>query len=60
MYDPQAIILGGDLIIGYELFSQSMFDNIQSFPFKETIENINILVSQREDINLLGAAALVF
>lgn len=60
VYDPQAIILGGDLIIGYELFSQSMFDNIQSFPFKETIENINILVSQREDINLLGAAALVF
>lgn len=58
-YDPQAIILGGDVIKGYELFAESMFENIQSFLFPETIERINILVSKREDINLLGAAALV-
>ena len=59
-YDPQAIILGGDVIKGYELFAESMFENIQNFPFKEAIENINILVSKKDDINLLGAAALVF
>jgi len=58
-YDPQAIILGGNIIKGYNFFAESMFDNIQSFPFPETIERINILVSKREDINLLGAAALV-
>jgi len=58
-YDPQAVILGGDVIKGYDLFQDSMFENIQNFPFKETIERINILVSSKEDVNLLGAAALV-
>jgi len=59
VYDPQAIILGGDIIKGYELFQESMFEDIQNFPFRQTVERIKILLSKREDINLLGAAALV-
>ncbi len=58
-YDPQAIILGGDLIKGYELFEEDMVKTIQTFPFNETVKRINIMTSKKEDINLLGAAALV-
>jgi len=59
VYDPQAIILGGDLIRGYELFAESMFESVSKFPFKETVRRIKILLTKREDITLIGAAALV-
>ncbi|GAB6123327.1 ROK family protein [Dysgonomonas termitidis] len=58
-YDPQAIILGGNIVKGYELFADNMYESVYKFPFKETVERVKILLSKREDINLLGAAALV-
>ncbi len=58
-YDPQAIILGGDITAGYDLFAESMFESVSRFPFPETVERIKILRSKKDDINLLGAAALV-
>lgn len=58
-YDPQAIVLGGTITKGYELFSAAMYESVYKFPFQETVERIKILLSRREDINLLGAAALV-
>ena len=58
-YDPQAIILGGEITQGYHLFKESMFEHIRTFPFEETVEHIEILLSEKEDINLFGAAALV-
>lgn len=58
-YDPQAIILGGGLSAGYQLFSEKMFDVITTFPYPETIKRMKILLSRKEDIYLLGAAALV-
>lgn len=59
VYDPQAIILGGDLIIGYDLFRDAMEKSIVEFPFKETADRMKILLSKKEDITLIGAAALV-
>ncbi|NDV78903.1 ROK family protein [Dysgonomonas sp. 511] len=58
-YDPQAIIMGGDLVKGYDLFAGNMLASVQQFPFEETVENVKILVSRNEDVTLLGAAALV-
>jgi len=58
-YDPQAIILGGDMINGYDLFAEKMHESVSRFPFKDAVERVNILLSKKEDINLLGAAALV-
>ncbi|MDR1883590.1 MAG: ROK family protein [Prevotella sp.] len=58
-YDPQAIVLGGNIVKGYELFAESMYESVYKFPFEETVERIKILLSRREDINLIGAAALV-
>lgn len=58
-YDPQAIILGGSIIKGYDLFADKMYECVERFPFAETVDKLRILVSKREDINLLGAAGLV-
>lgn len=58
-YDPQAIILGGDILNGYNLFAEKMHESVSAFPFKNANERVNILLSRKENINLLGAAALV-
>lgn len=58
-YDPQAIILGGDLASGYEFFEESMYESVSKFPFKETAECVKILLNKRDDVTLIGAAALV-
>ncbi len=59
VYDPQAIILGGTIIDGYELFADKMYESVCKFPFRDTIGRMKILLSKKEDVNLLGAAALV-
>lgn len=58
-YDPQAVILGGDIIVGYDLFAEKMYESLSRFPYNDAVEKINILLSKKENINLLGAAALV-
>lgn len=58
-YDPQAIVLGGDLLCGYEFFVESMRESVNKFPFKGAADRIKILLTKREDITLIGAASLV-
>jgi glucokinase len=58
-YDPQAIILGGGLSAGYQLFSKKMLEVVGTFPYPETLRRVRMLLSKKEDIYLLGAAALV-
>lgn len=57
-YDPQIIILGGSISNAYEFFSSSMIKNMKDFPYPETLERIQITVSKKEDIALLGASEL--
>lgn len=59
MYDPQAVILGGDILKGYQFFVENMFERVHQFPFKDTVRRMKLILSKREEINLLGAAALV-
>lgn len=58
-YDPQAIILGGETCIGYPYFREKMQEQLSTFPYIETLKRIEILLSKKEDIGLLGAAALI-
>jgi glucokinase len=57
-YDPQAIILGGSIANAFDFFSEKMYENLKHFPYPETVARITILRSQKEDVTLLGAAAL--
>lgn len=58
-YDPQAIIFGGSLAQAFDFYIDALHKSLSSFPYKESIENIHILQSKRENVSLLGAAALL-
>jgi glucokinase len=57
-YDPQSIIFGGSLSNAFELFKDAMYDNMQDFPYVETLKRIKIAVSETEDVAILGASEL--
>lgn len=57
-YDPEAIIIGGGIASAFRYYEQAMWKVIHSFSYVETVKNLKIIVSQREDIALLGASAL--
>ena len=57
-YDPEAIIFGGGIANAYPFFSAKMREAMAAFGYPETLEKIQILVSSKEDISLLGAATL--
>jgi len=58
-YDPDAIIFGGSITNAYPYFEKAMRKEMDKFDYPETIKKIKILISTRDDISLLGAAALV-
>ena len=57
-YDPDAIVFGGSIANAFPYFETAMRDEMQSFDYPETIKKIQIFISSRDDISLLGAAAL--
>ena len=59
-FDMDLIILGGSVSLAYDYFSKSMYDQLQSFAYKKTIERLGIEVSELENSGILGAAALCF
>lgn len=58
-YDPQAIILSGEYSKGYPFYSKKLHENLSTFPYPNTIKNMKLLISRKEDLELLGAAALI-
>ena len=57
-YDPDAIIFGGSIANAYPYFEEAMRKEMASFDYPETIRKIQIMISTRDDISILGAAAL--
>ncbi len=58
--DPAAIIMGGGASLSFDLFSEAMWKEIKNFPYPRSVENLEILTTQTQEIALLGAAALYF
>ena len=58
VYDPEAIIFGGSIANAYSFFEASMRKEMENFDYPETVKKIQILISTRDDISILGAAAL--
>ncbi|TPH15264.1 ROK family protein [Litorilituus lipolyticus] len=56
--DPQIIILGGSVAKSYDLFIDSLWLHLQSFPYPNVIKNLIIEQSQQHHSALLGAAQL--
>ncbi|KAA0991039.1 ROK family protein [Dyadobacter aurulentus] len=58
-YDPEAIIFGGSIAKAYDFFQVSMQESLRDFAYPESIRKLTLLLSENENIALLGAAALL-
>lgn len=58
-YDPEAIIMGGSIAKANRFFQDSMLDSMQDFAYPESLKKLTLLLSENENIALLGAAALL-
>lgn len=59
MYDPEMIVLGGSLSKAFPFFETAMYDNLRSFAYQSSLLNVEISLSNLDNIALLGAAALI-
>ncbi|WP_353123752.1 ROK family protein [Dysgonomonas capnocytophagoides] len=58
-YDPEAIVIGGSIAKARHYFDKAMYKQLSTFLYPHMIKNVEILFSKKEDIGLLGAAALI-
>jgi len=58
--DPDIIVLGGAISGAYAYFKDSMNLQMRSFAFRRTLDRLQITVDTRNDLTLLGAAALYY
>jgi len=56
--DPDYVVLGGSLAKNFPYFQKSMWEKVNSYPYKYALENLKIEASEDPDIAVLGAAAL--
>lgn len=52
------IILGGSVRHAYPFFRKTLWDRLQTFAYKRTIDNLKIEISELDNSGILGAAAL--
>lgn len=57
-YDPEMIVLGGTIRKAYRFFGESMHRAIEDFAYSNSLKNLKIEISERDNISVLGAAAL--
>lgn len=56
--DPQLIVIGGSVAKSYDLFIDSLWENLSNFPYQSVITNLTIGKSVQANSALLGAAHL--
>jgi glucokinase len=59
-YDPEIIILGGSVSRAFPFFEKSMRARLQEYAYPTALRRLVITCSEKENIHLLGAAALFF
>lgn len=57
--DPEAILLGGSVSHSFDLFEESMREQLASFSYQEIVRNLTLGVSRTEHVAILGAAARI-
>jgi len=58
-YDPEAIVLGGSITKANHFFKPSMLESLRDFAYPESIRRLTLLLSEDDNIALLGASALL-
>ena len=59
-YDPSLIILGGSVRFAYPYFQKTMWQQINTFAFTQSISKLRIEISDLENSGILGAAGLYY
>ena len=59
-YDPSLIILGGSVRFAYPYFQKTMWRQINTFAFTQSISKLRIEISDLENSGILGAAGLYY
>ncbi|MBK5721213.1 ROK family protein [Dysgonomonas sp. Marseille-P4677] len=57
-YDPSIIVMGGSISNAYSFFAPTMMDTLKTFPYTEIVAKLQIRLSTKEDISILGASLL--
>jgi glucokinase len=58
--DPEVIVLGGSVSKSFQFFKDEMWKSIRNFSYSKSVDKIKVEVSDKENIAILGAAALYF
>lgn len=58
--DPEAIIFGGSISNSFHLFKEEVYNNLENFPFPNSIKKLKILKSELQSAGILGAGALCY
>lgn len=56
--DPQIIVLGGSIRRAYDLFQETMWEELRRFAYGKTLERLTFELSDLDNAGLLGAARL--
>lgn len=59
-YDPEIIILGGSVSRAFSLFKESMWKEVSTFAYQNSLKKLVIEPSELDQPGLLGAAALYY
>lgn len=59
-YDPEVIILGGSVSRAFSLFKESMWKEVRTFAYQNSLKKLVIEPSELDQVALLGAAALYY
>jgi len=58
--DPEIIVLGGNIAKGFPYFEKEMKRTIKSFSYKHSLKHFKVMMSENENIAILGAVALFY
>lgn len=58
-YDPEMIVIGGGISAAFSYYEAAMYASMSDFPYAETLKNLQIRITQKADISMLGASALI-
>lgn len=59
-YDPPLIVFGGSVRKAYSYFQHTMWERINSFAFKKSLQRLRIELSELQNSGILGAAGLYY
>lgn len=54
-YDPQAIVIGGNIVAAYKFFEPAMRARLSSFPYAKVAENLKVMPAPEGDLMIIGS-----